>query len=135
MAFAVAMFVFCRNFGQALGVAIGGVIFQNQMVKNLDKYPAYASQASTLAKDAAALVEIIKHTPAGQGKLQLQTAYTDSLRTVYIVLTALASVCLVASLFIKAYDLNVGLETEQGLVQRKKALDVKVEDGEAEAEK
>ncbi|KAI1614407.1 DNA repair protein RAD50 [Exophiala viscosa] len=129
MAFAVAMFVFFRSFGQALGVAIGGVIFQNQMVKNLQAYPTYASQASELAKDAAALVEIIKNTASGQGKLELKTAYTDSLRTVYIVLTALAAVCLVASLFIKSYDLNVGLETEQGLIQGSKVKEVKVEEG------
>ncbi|KIW92317.1 uncharacterized protein Z519_07301 [Cladophialophora bantiana CBS 173.52] len=116
MAFAVAMFVFFRSFGQALGVAIGGVIFQNQMVKNLQKYPAYAARASDLAKDAAALVEIIKNTPAGANKLDLRTAYTDSLRTVYIVIAALAGFSLVASLFIKGYDLNVGLETEQGLI-------------------
>ncbi|KIV78381.1 hypothetical protein PV11_10103 [Exophiala sideris] len=130
MAFAVAMFVFFRSFGQALGVAIGGVIFQNQMVEKLQAYPAYAAQASELAKDAAALVEIIKNTASGQGKLELKTAYTDSLRTVYIVLTALAAVCLVASLFIKSYDLNVGLETEQGLIQGNKVKEVKVEEGE-----
>lgn len=129
MAFAVAMFVFFRSFGQALGVAIGGVIFQNQMVKNLQRYPAYAARAADLAKDAAALVEIINDTAAGQGKRDLRTAYTDSLRTVYIVMAALAAVCLVASLFIKAYDLNVGLETEQGLTQSKKTRDVKVEEG------
>ncbi|OAL35450.1 hypothetical protein AYO20_05300 [Fonsecaea nubica] len=116
MAFAVAIFVFFRSFGQTVGVAIGGVIFQNQMVTNLQKYPAYAARASELAKDAAALVEIIKATPSGAGKLALRTAYTDSLRTVYIVLTALAGFSLVLSLFIKAYDLNVGLETEQGLI-------------------
>jgi MFS family permease len=121
MAFAVSMFVFFRSFGQALGVAIGGVIFQNQMVKNLQKYPQFVSRASELAKDAAALVEIIKETPAGQGKLELRTAYTDSLRTVYIFLTALAGVSLFVTIFIKSYDLNVGLETEQGLlVERKK---------------
>ena len=116
MAFAVAMFVFFRSFGQALGVAIGGVIFQNQMVQKLRGYPAYAEQANELAKDAAALVEIIKETADGARKMELMTAYTDSLRTVYIVMCALAGVCLVASLCIKGYDLNVGLETEQGLI-------------------
>ncbi|KAJ9615246.1 hypothetical protein H2200_001320 [Cladophialophora chaetospira] len=120
MAFAVAMFVFFRSFGQALGVAIGGVIFQNQMVAKLQAYPAYAARAGELAKDAAALVEIIKQTPEGVRKLELMTAYTDSLRTVYIVMCALAGVCLVASLAIKGYDLNVGLETEQGLIAGKK---------------
>jgi MFS family permease len=129
MAFAVAMFVFFRSFGQALGVAIGGVIFQNQMIKKLQAYPAYASRASELAKDAAALVEIIKNTAAGQGKLQLMTAYTDSLRTVYIVMAALAGLCLFASLFIKGYDLNVGLETDQGLIKSEKVKELKVEEG------
>jgi len=114
------MFVFFRSFGQALGVAIGGVIFQNQMVKNLQKYPTYTAQANELAKDATALVEIIKNTESGLGKLQLKTAYTDSLRTVWIVMAALAGVCLVMSTLIKAYDLNVGLETEQGLIAGKK---------------
>ena len=90
------------------------------MVSKLQAYPAYATRASELAKDAAALVEIIKHTPEGVRKLELVTAYTDSLRTVYIVMCALAGVCLVASLAIKGYDLNVGLETEQGLILEKR---------------
>jgi len=130
MAFAVAMFVFFRSFGQALGVAIGGVIFQNQMVTKLKAQPLYAAQAAELAKDAAQLVEIIKQTPAGPNKLALRTAYTDSLRTVYIVMCALAGVCLALCVFIKAYDLNVGLETEQGLIEVKKVPENTVEEGE-----
>ncbi|EXJ77868.1 hypothetical protein A1O3_09027 [Capronia epimyces CBS 606.96] len=129
MAFAVALFVFFRSFGQTLGIAVGGVIFQNQMASNLKKYPAFAARATDLAKDAAALVEIIKNTPAGQGKHELRVAYTDSLRTTYIFLTALAGVCLVASLFIKAYDLNVAHETEQGLVVEKQDKHVRAEEG------
>ena len=35
-------------------------------------------------------------------------------------MTALAGVCLAASMLIKGYDLNVGLETEQGLIAGKK---------------
>ena len=129
MAFTVAMFTFFRSFGQALGVAIGGVIFQNQMVKKLKKYPRYAAQASELAKDAAALVQTIKKTPVGSDKLDLQTAYTDSLRTVYIFICALAGVALFTTLFIKAYDINVALETEQGLVEKKKEDSAVVEEG------
>jgi MFS family permease len=129
MAFAVAMFTFFRSFGQAVGVAIGGVIFQNQMVKKLQAYPHYASQASALAKDAAALVEIIKKTPEGQDKLDIQTAYTDSIRTVYIVLTALAGVALITCFWIKAYDINIALETEQGLREEKKGSQRSLEEG------
>ncbi len=101
------------------------------MVAKLKAYPAYAARASELAKDAAALVEIIKSTPAGVQKVELMTAYTDSLRTVYVVMCALAGLCLVASLFIKGYDLNVGLETEQGLIV---GGEKKEKDGEKEAE-
>lgn len=135
MAFAVALFVFFRSFGQALGVAIGGVIFQNEMVNKLQAYPRFVEQASELAKDAAALVEIIRHTSIEDGKLDLQTAYTDSLRTVYIFITALAAVAFVVSFFIKGYDLNVALETEQGLIQKQKKQDIRAEEGEAAVEK
>ncbi len=130
MAFTVAMFTFFRSFGQALGVAIGGVIFQNEMVSNLKEYPLYASRASELAKDAAALVQTIRHTPAGRDKQDLQTAYTDSLRTVYIFLCALAGVALLSTFLIKAYDINVALETQQGLVEKKKEKEAAGEEGE-----
>ncbi|KAL2406543.1 MFS transporter L2 [Exophiala dermatitidis] len=136
MAFAVSMFIFFRNFGMSVGVAIGGVIFQNEMVKNLKHYPDLAAQASSLAADAAALVQIINDTPAGQRKLELRTAYVKSLRTVWIVLTALAAVCLIASYFVKAYDMNVALETEQGLVHKpRNNKDSQTEEGLAIAEK
>lgn len=90
------------------------------MIAKLKKYPRYAAQASELAKDAAALVQTIRKTPAGSDKLDLQTAYTDSLRTVYVFLCALGVVALLTTIFIKAYDINVALETQQGLIEKKK---------------
>src|ERR1700722_2476363 len=129
MGFAVAMFSFFRTFGQAIGVAIGGVIFQNQMEKKLRAYPQFASRANELAKDAAALVQIIKATPDGQDKLDLRTAYIDSVRVIFIVLCALASVALVSSFFIKSYDLNRALETEQGFRGEKKSKENGAEEG------
>ena len=123
------MFSFFRTFGQAIGVALGGVIFQNQMEKKLRAYPQFASQAEELAKDAAALVQIIKATPDGQDKLDLRTAYVDSVRLIFIVLCALAAVALVASLFIKSYDLDRALETEQGFQTERKSRESAAEQG------
>ncbi|KMU79935.1 hypothetical protein CISG_08217 [Coccidioides immitis RMSCC 3703] len=60
MSIAVAMFSFFRAFGQAIGVAIGGVIFQNQMHENLLRYPDLASLAGAYSKDAAGLVQIVR---------------------------------------------------------------------------
>lgn len=121
VSFAAALFSFFRAFGQAIGVAIGGAIFQNQMRQNLAS-TALSGQAAELAKDAAALVQIIHQTKDETTKLILQTAYTDSIRTIYIVVTALAGTALVLSACIKKYDINVGLETEQGLVIGKKEV-------------
>ena len=108
------------------------MIFQNRILTNLAKYPHYAAQASSLAADAAALVQTIRTTPAGSSdKLDLQTAYTDSLRTVYVFICALSGVALLTTGFIKAYDINVALETRQGLVEkeRKKKKEEEEEDG------
>ena len=129
MGFAVAMFSFFRTFGQAIGVAIGGVIFQNQMEKKLLDYPQFASRASELAKDAAALVQIIKETPEGQNKLDLRTAYVDSVRIIYIVICALTAVAFASTFFIKSYDLNRVLETEHVFQAEKKSDESVAEQG------
>lgn len=125
LAFAVAMSSFFRSFRQALGVAVGGVIFQNEMAKNLMKHPAFAATANELARDVASLVQNIKDTYDRPDKLALRSAYADSLKTVYIVLICLSGLALVLSTAIKGYDLNRGLETEQFLKTGEKS----VEDG------
>jgi hypothetical protein len=114
LAFAVAMFSFFRAFGQSIGVAIGGVTFQNEMKKKLMKYPALAPMASTYAKDAAGLVQIIKSMADGPDKENLKTAYADSLKPVWLLICVLSGVALATSVLIKAYDLDRALETEQG---------------------
>ncbi|KAF9887265.1 hypothetical protein FE257_010393 [Aspergillus nanangensis] len=115
LAIAVAMFSFFRAMGQAIGVAIGGVVFQNQMRKNLLAFPPLASMADAYSQDAAGLVQIIREMPAGEIKTGLKEAYTDSLRIVYVVGCAVCGVGLLTSLFIEHYDLDRALNTNQGL--------------------
>ena len=76
------------------------------------------------------MVQIIKSTPDGQNKLDLRTAYVDSVRLIYIVLCALAGVALFASLFIKGYSLDRALDTEQGFKHEKKSEENVAEQGE-----
>nr|KMM68572.1 drug resistance transporter [Coccidioides posadasii RMSCC 3488] len=125
MSIAVAMFSFFRAFGQAIGVAIGGVIFQNQMHENLLRYPDLAPLAGAYSKDAAGLVQIVRAMPAGMEKDNLKEAYTDSLRIVYAVCTALIGVAGVLSLFTESYDLNKGIDSEQ-TIREKKSRDAEV---------
>ncbi|KAJ4287259.1 hypothetical protein N0V90_012657 [Kalmusia sp. IMI 367209] len=127
-AYAANMFSFLRAFGQTLGVAIGGVIFQNQAQKKMLTYPLLADKAGEYSKDAAGLVEIIKALPAGSlMKDQLRESYTDGLKYVWIVMTVFAFIALVANAWIKAYSLDTALETEQGFKEKRKSKDVEQE--------
>lgn len=123
LAFAVALFSFFRAFGQAIGVAIGGVIFQNQLEKKLLTYPLLAPMAKSYSSDASGLVQIIKTMEHGPARTQLIQSYADSLKFVWIVMCALAGVALLSSFLIKGLDLDRALETEQGFQVEKKTVD------------
>ncbi|KIM99776.1 hypothetical protein OIDMADRAFT_125578 [Oidiodendron maius Zn] len=120
VAMAVAMCSFFRSFGQAIGIAIGGSIFQNRMYANLLGYPALAPYADEYSKDAAALVEIIRSMPSGGDKNNLRNAYTDSLRIVWAMCCALAGATMVLSVLTKEYDLNPEVvQINQGFIEEK----------------
>lgn len=110
---AAAFYSFSRVFGQSIGVAISGVAFQNQIKSKLLSYPDLAPLASQYSKDAAALVTVIKQMPHGQMRTDLIQAYSDALGSIWILMTALAAVGLVSSLFTKGYSLNQELDTKQ----------------------
>jgi MFS family permease len=126
-AYAANMFSFFRAFGQTLGVAIGGVIFQNQMKKKMLTFPLLADMASEYSRDAAGLVQIIKDMPAGEMKEQLRTSYTDALKYIWIVMTVLSALALFATLFIDEYSMDTALETEMGFKDKDKVKDVEKE--------
>ncbi|KAF7871489.1 hypothetical protein EAF04_003596 [Stromatinia cepivora] len=117
---AAAFYAFDRVFGQAIGVAIGGVVFQNQIRENLLSYPLLKDMAMEYSKDATALVELIREMEVGLKKSQLKEAYADSLKMVWIVMCALCGAGLVSSLFVKGYSLEVEHKTLQGLKEEKR---------------
>lgn len=120
LAFAVAMFSFLRAFGQAVGVAVGGTVFQNQVRKKLLVYPLLASKAEEYSRDSSSLVQIIKQMPEGLEKMQLRQSYADALKIVWVTMCAMSAVALILSLWTKEHDLNRPLETEQGFREEKK---------------
>ncbi|KAJ8066849.1 hypothetical protein OCU04_004231 [Sclerotinia nivalis] len=116
--FAGAMYSFFRAFGQTIGVAISGVIFQNTFQKKILK-TAYAVYANEWSKDASAFVQIVKawsDTGAeGEMKQVVIGAYVESLKMVWIVMCALAGLAFVTSLiFTKEIAMSRELETDQG---------------------
>ncbi|GAB1211351.1 hypothetical protein ATERTT37_000464 [Aspergillus terreus] len=114
---AVAMVVFFRAFGQAIGIAVGGVIFQNQMRHHLLKYPEFAADAVALSRDAASLVTVIKGIPSAEAQEHLKVAYTDSLRIIWATMCAISGVATFICAFVKKYDLNRALVADLGLVE------------------
>ncbi|TVY88119.1 Efflux pump, partial [Lachnellula willkommii] len=111
---AAAFYSFTRVFGQSIGVAIGGVIFQNQIKQKLLSYEALAPLAQQYSKDATALISIIKGMAEGTDKTNLIKAYSDSLSTIWMVMTALSGVSFVASLWTKGFSLTQEHNTKQG---------------------
>ncbi|KAL9111359.1 MAG: hypothetical protein Q9227_004236 [Pyrenula ochraceoflavens] len=129
VASAAALYVFFRCLGQTLGVAIGGVTFQNEVKERLKSFPEFQNRALDLAKDAAALVETIKQMPDGPKRHDLQVVYADAFRVVCVVLTAICIAMMIACIFIKSYDLNRALETDQGFNYDARPLSTILEEG------
>ncbi len=122
--FAGAMYSFFRAFGQTLGVAISGVIFQNAFKSKIEK-TVYANYAEEWSREASSMVQVVKgwqeSGAEGVMKRQVVEAYVESLRTVWIVMCVLTGLMLVASLLgIKEIGLARELETEQGFRYEKK---------------
>jgi hypothetical protein len=115
MTFAVGMFIFARSLGQCLGVAICGVIFQNQMYKNLQSYPDLVANATDYSRDASSLVLTIYTMDAGTEKENLIQAYADSLKIVWGVMCALSGVAMIGSFFVRKVSLDRELNAEQAL--------------------
>jgi len=117
--FAAAMFSFFRSLGQTLGVAIGGVVFQNALKWKIAHDPVLSiyGKAEEWSKDASAMVEVIRNLPAAQIHLKngLIGVYMDSLKGLWIVMATFACLATVVCwLFTDETSLDRELVTEQG---------------------
>lgn len=120
IATATATFGFIRNLSTSISVVIGGVVFQNQMLKQT------AALAQTLGTalanelsggSAGASVGIVQSLPASQ-RVVVQYAYWKSLRVMWIMYVAFAALGLCISFFIKTTKLSKVHElTKTGLAE------------------
>ncbi|KAJ5777805.1 hypothetical protein N7520_001051 [Penicillium odoratum] len=116
LSMAVTMTAFFRVLGQSLGVAVGGVVFQNRILMKFGDHPELGVEVEKYAQDASSLVEYIKALPAGSAsKLLIQALYAESLTTVWAVMCGIAGVGIVSTLFVKRYTLNQSFKSTQGL--------------------
>ena len=106
MSSAVAMFTFFRLMGQALGVVIGGVTFQDEIRTKLLAIPSLAPMANEYANDGAALAQQIKTIQDSNDRNMVIQVYADSLKTVWAVLCGAAGLALLTSLIITDLSLD-----------------------------
>jgi hypothetical protein len=126
VAIAATLVLFFRSFGQTLGVAIGGTVFQNQMRSNLQEVHGLPADALQYATDAVALVEELKRMPHDSPvAVKLRQAFSDSFRIIWAVMCAFAGFALIASLLVKEYDMNQENLTEQGFLDGERREDAK----------
>ncbi|KAK3634236.1 hypothetical protein LTR56_015443 [Elasticomyces elasticus] len=128
-AYGVSLFTFFRAFGQCVGVAIGGAIFQNSMKREISRHASIAEHASEWSAEASSLVQVIKHMEHGVARDDLLESFANALIVVWMVMVALSAVALILSLGTQHYDLDRPLETDQGLQETEKIT--VVEDGTA----
>lgn len=123
VASATATLAFCRNLANSIAVVLGGVVFQNQMQSNLaDLRPVLSPETFSMleGKSAGAATELVKALPESE-RLPVATAYTESLKIMWIFYTAVGAIGFITSLFIQRQKLGKNHQiTKTGLdVQEK----------------
>ncbi|KAB8300445.1 hypothetical protein EYC80_000617 [Monilinia laxa] len=115
VAYAAAMYAFLRTFGQSIGVAIGGTVFQNLLTKHLRD----AGLPDSIGKDAEGFLKELAMLPnSSPFKMQVKHAYGQAFHAVFGVMLAAAALGLICSLGIGKFSLDKRNESQH--VLRKK---------------
>lgn len=126
---AAAFFSFLRTFGQAVGVAVSGVIFQNVFKSKLQDSSEWAPVADEYSRDATSVVAVIKAMAPGPGKTDLVESYNGALTAIWISMIAFAGFCLLLSATVKGYSLEQEHVTKQAFEHGEKDEDVERSSG------
>jgi MFS family permease len=118
-AYATNIFTFLRALGQTFGVTIGGIVFQSMMERKMLSKPLLFEKAKEYSKDAVGLVQIIKAMPDNELKAELKESFVFALMYIWVVVAVLSGVALIASLFIKGYDISSPSEVNQNAEENK----------------
>lgn len=94
----------------------------------------FSSQADELAKDAAALVEWMRHAEPSDQRYAIRTAYTDALQTVYIVMAIVSLIATISTIWVQQYSLDQQQATDQPLASSNQEEQIDDKDWEAQRE-
>lgn len=108
MAVATATFGFVRNLSTSISVVLGSVVFTNELKNKYSSLvPVIGTERARLLTSSSfgATTGIIRNL-SGPARDAVNTAYTDSLRTMWIFYTAFAAFGIFISLFITKTELS-----------------------------
>ncbi|KAK3112353.1 hypothetical protein LTR53_011463 [Teratosphaeriaceae sp. CCFEE 6253] len=111
MAYASAMFSFCRSLGFCLGVALGGTAFQNFLRRQLilnDLSPAIADNAEGYAT-------ILREMPDTWRKYAIADSYVYAFRYLFATMAGISAVGLALSFFVGEHSLDVKQDSSHKL--------------------
>ncbi|QYT01547.1 MFS domain-containing protein [Trichoderma simmonsii] len=105
---AATLVLFFRSLGQALGVAIGGTIFDNRLRANLE------NSVENAPSSIMALMDRLHQLPLDEPiSLQIRDALSRSFHVIWIVMCAFAGLSLLLSFLMKEYDMNQEHQSDQ----------------------
>ncbi|ORY80421.1 major facilitator superfamily domain-containing protein [Protomyces lactucae-debilis] len=113
MAVSTSGMVLLRAIGGSIGITIGGAIYSSQLAKRL---PAAYRTTSNIE----AVAGLVKINPASL-RLEVLDDYADAIRTIWIVMTPLAALALLSSLFQR--EISLKRAVQRGLTKKVDADD------------
>ncbi|KAI0083281.1 iron permease [Irpex rosettiformis] len=111
-AHALALFSFFRTFASVWAITIGGTVLQNQLVKRLPE--AFTSQFPSGAALAYASIPAISKLPEPL-RTEVRTAFAESIRVIWQVLTGIAGMGFLSSLAMKGLPLHTQVDERWGI--------------------
>ncbi|KAJ7053137.1 iron permease [Mycena amicta] len=108
----LALLIFVRNMSYVWGVAIGGTIFQNQLISRLpadfvSKFPGGVAIAYSIIPVIRTLEEPLR--------TEVRVGFADSLKVVWWTAAGIAGLGLCTSLLMKHYPLHTSVDEKWGL--------------------
>jgi len=113
--YAVSFYTFMRNFGAALGLAIGTAAFNNRMQTALESHGYTRAAAKNLAIHASSFVDTLVAMPASQTKSDLVDSYVQGFHGVWYALIAIAGFSTLCCGLVRHHSLDRKLDSDHRL--------------------
>lgn len=108
-AYAAGMYIFTRTLGMCIGVAVGGTVLHNTLLRHLRN----AGLPESIAHNAESfIVTLNDNDQSVLRRNDIRDAYAEAFRNVFEVLTAISVLAAGLSVFIKQVSMDRALESE-----------------------